>query len=127
LTSPEGARNITAKEVTDLTDFPEFIRGLPQLDLPFDGASGHVLQGESQQVAFIHFDHEAEVPEHSHAAQWEFVVDGEVELRMDGKKTRYRAGDRFYLPAGAEHGATVGAGYRAVIFFDQPDRYKTKP
>jgi quercetin dioxygenase-like cupin family protein len=112
--------------VIDVTDFPEFIRNLPAVDIPVDGVSGYLLQSETQQVAFLQFEKDAEIPEHSHNAQWELVVAGEVELRMEGKKLRQRAGDSFYIPAGVEHGATVRAGYRSIVFFDQADRYQAK-
>ena len=106
--------------------FPEFITRLPELEVPFEGASGYLLQGQDTQVAFIHFETDTPVPEHSHRAQWELVIDGEVTLRREGTETTYRRGDSFYIPEGVEHGARVCAGYRAVIFFDQSDRYRAK-
>jgi quercetin dioxygenase-like cupin family protein len=110
----------------DVTDFPQFIRDLPSVDIPIAGVSGHLLQGQTQQVAFLQFEEEAEVPEHSHNAQWELVIAGQVNLRMRGETKTYRVGDSFYIPAGESHGATVRAGYRSIVFFDQADRYKTK-
>ena len=109
-----------------MTDFPQFIRDLPAVDVPFPGITGYLMQGENQQVAFLQVETDVDVPEHSHNAQWELVIDGEVELRMGGKTTTYRAGDSFYIPVGETHGAKVHAGYRAIVFFDQADRYNTK-
>lgn len=109
-----------------MQDFPEFIRALPELDLPFEGVTGYLLQGEAQQVAFVHFEGDTSVPKHSHRAQWEMVISGEVCLEMEGEKRVLSSGDSFYVPAGVEHGAEVRAGYRAVIFFDQADRYAAK-
>ena len=107
-------------------DFPEFIRALPELDIDLKGVSGHLMQAGPQQVAFVRFDEDVEVPEHSHRAQWELVVAGEVHLRLEGEEHRSRPGDAFYIPAGVPHSATVKSGYRAVIFFDQPDRYRAR-
>ena len=109
-----------------MTDFPQFIRGLPGVAVPFEGVTGFLLQGESQQVAFLEFETDVDVPEHSHNAQWELVIDGEVELTMEGRTDTYRAGQSFYVPAGIPHGAIVRAGYRSIIFFDQADRYQTR-
>jgi quercetin dioxygenase-like cupin family protein len=109
-----------------MRDFPEFIRRLPALDVALPGFGGHLLQGETHQVAFARCDADLEVPAHSHAAQWELVVAGEVVLRVAGEERTYRAGDSFYLPAGQEHSARLKAGFRSVIFFDQPDRYRAK-
>ena len=54
------------------------------------------------------------------------LVAEELRLTVDGVENTYREGDSFFIPAGAVHGAVVGAGYRAVIFFDQADRYQAK-
>ena len=63
---------------------------------------------------------------HSHRAQWELVIAGEVRLTKEGQERTYREGESFYIPEGVEHAGKVKAGYRAVIFFDQIDRYKAK-
>jgi quercetin dioxygenase-like cupin family protein len=106
------------REENAMHEFPDFITALPELDLPFEGASGRVLQGERQQVAFLSFAKDLSVPEHSHRAQWELVLAGTVTLRMQGTERVYRPGDSFYIPEGVVHGADVHAGYRAIIFFD---------
>jgi quercetin dioxygenase-like cupin family protein len=107
-------------------EFPEFICNLPEVDIDLAGVSGHVLQGKRQQAVFLRFDEDVEVPEHSHRAQWELVLAGEVRLRVQERERIYRAGDSFFIPKGVLHGATVLAGYRAVIFFDEPERYRAK-
>ena len=109
-----------------MKQFPEFIQTLPEVDLPFDGVSGWLLQGETQQAVFLACDQLTDVPEHSHRSQWELVIDGEVELRMEGKAQVHRAGDSFYIPEGVGHGATIQPGYKAIVFFDQADRYHKK-
>lgn len=106
--------------------FPDFLTFLPEVDLPFAGARGWLIQGDKVQVVFIEFSAPLEVPEHAHAEQWEFVVSGQVELRMQGGSRKYGAGDNFFIPAAVPHAATVQAGYRAIIVFNEPDRYKRK-
>jgi quercetin dioxygenase-like cupin family protein len=110
-----------------MDSFPDFIRNLPAAEVPIGGATGYLLQGETQQVIFLEFDRDTEVPEHSHRAQWEVVVAGKVTLRMEGRESARHAGESFFIPAGVVHSATVHAGYRAIVFFDQVDRYRTKP
>ena len=109
-----------------MDDFPPFIRTMPDIDVPFEHVTGHLMQGEQQQVAFLRFHEDTVVPEHTHRAQWELVIEGEVALTAWGKETTFRAGDTFYLEEGEPHSALVKAGYRAVVFFDQTDRYGTK-
>lgn len=106
--------------------FPEFVTGLPEVDFPFPGVRGWVLQGDRHQVVFAEFDRTVEVPEHSHEEQWEIVLSGGLLLRMDGTEREYRAGEVFFIPAGTPHAADVQAGYRAIIVFNEPGRYAVK-
>jgi quercetin dioxygenase-like cupin family protein len=105
---------------------PEFVKALPDVDIPISGARGWLLAGETQQVVFLKFAETVEVPEHSHAEQWEIVVAGDVELRIGGETIRHSAGDSFFIPAGTPHAATVHAGYQALLVFNAPDRYRAK-
>ena len=105
---------------------PDFLKTLPEIDLPIDGARGWLLQGADRQMVCVEFERTVEVPEHSHEDQWEIPVAGSVELRMNGETTVYRAGDSFFVPGGTLHGATVQAGYKALIVFDAADRYLPK-
>jgi len=109
-----------------MSAFPDFITQLPLLDLPLEGATGYLLQGDRQQVAFLDFTRDTVVPEHNHRAQWELVISGKVILNLGGKEHTYRTGQSFYIPAGENHGAVVYAGYRSIVIFDQVDRYRTK-
>lgn len=106
--------------------FPEFVRAFPAIDLPVPGARGWMLRGDGRQVVFAEFDETVEVPEHAHAEQWEFPLAGKVILRMKGESIEYLPGENFFIPAGVPHGATVHAGYRAMILFNEGDRYKPK-
>jgi len=106
--------------------FPEFLKALPEVDLPFPGARGWLIQGDKTQVVFAEFSDTLEVPEHAHAEQWEFVVSGRVELRIQGEIREYGAGENFFIPGGIPHGATVQAGYRAMIVFNEAGRYTPK-
>jgi quercetin dioxygenase-like cupin family protein len=103
--------------------FPEFVTGFTEAALPFGGARGWFVSGDHQQVVFIEFSESADVPEHSHEEQWEIVLAGRVRLRMGGEETKFEAGDNFFIPAGVPHSARVEAGYKAVIVFNEPDRY----
>ena len=105
---------------------PEFLKGLPEVDLPIAGARGWLLQGEQQQVVFVEFEATVDVPEHQHAEQWELAVAGQVDMRVGGMTTTYTAGDSFVIPAGVPHAARVQAGYRALMIFNARDRYRAK-
>ena len=82
--------------------------------------------GENQQVVFVEFGERLDVPEHAHGEQWEFVIAGKVELKIDGGTETFGPGDNFFIPAGKPHAATVHGGYKALIVFNERDRYKAK-
>ncbi len=107
-------------------EFPKFVHNMPELDLPIPGARGWCLQGENHQMVFVEFTETVDVPEHSHAEQWEFALAGKVVVHRHGSSTAYGPGERFYLLDGEPHGATVYEGYKAMILFNDPDRYKVK-
>lgn len=106
--------------------FPDFIKALPEVDLPFPGARGWMIQGDEQQVVFLEFEKDLDLPEHSHAEQWEFAVAGSVVLHREGAAKRHEAGDNFFIPAGVPHSGDITAGYKAMLVFNSRDRYKPK-
>ena len=106
--------------------FPEFLRSLPEVALPFADSRGWLFQGEGKQAVFIEFENESEVPAHSHAEQYEIVLAGSVVLSAENRSRHYERGDTFFIPAGVEHSARVSSGYRAIVVFNSPDRYHAK-
>jgi quercetin dioxygenase-like cupin family protein len=106
--------------------FPQPIQNLPEVIIPFNGVKGHIVQGEKEQVVFMEFKKDVEIPEHSHESQWEIVLEGKVDYWEDGIKHTYLKGDRFFVERGKKHSAYVYAGYCCIMFFNQKDRYKKK-
>ena len=104
--------------------FPDMILNLPKADVPLDGAKAYLSQGENHQVIFLEFEKDVELPEHSHEAQWEYVLNGKVDLWVDGIKKTYKTGDTFFVPKDVRHSGKIFAGYSSVAFFNQKDRYK---
>ena len=45
------------------SEFPSFVRSLPEADLPFEGLRGWLLQSDSGQVLFNESDIEVSVPD----------------------------------------------------------------
>ena len=106
--------------------FPDLITGLPQANIPVEGVTGYLLQGEDCQVVFMVFDREVSVPAHSHGAQWGVVLAGRIDLAIDGEQRTYGKGDSYSIPAGVQHSATVHAGYADMTVFADRDRYGPK-
>jgi quercetin dioxygenase-like cupin family protein len=54
------------------------------------------------------------------------VVEGKIELMIDGEKRCFSKGDRYYIPEGVKHSSKISAGYADVTFFNEPKRYSAK-
>ena len=106
--------------------FPEPIRGLPQADIPLSGVKAYLSQSDDHQILFMEFNGDDEVPEHSHESQWGVVLEGKIDLVIEGVECTYTKGDRVFIPKGAKHSARIYAGYADISFFNEKDRYKRK-
>jgi quercetin dioxygenase-like cupin family protein len=107
-------------------NFPKPIVDLGEADLPFEGAKAYLSQGENHQILFMEFDEDIDLPEHSHESQWAVVLEGKIELVIDGVLGVYQKGDRYYIPSGVKHSGKIYAGYSDITFFDESSRYKRK-
>jgi quercetin dioxygenase-like cupin family protein len=106
--------------------FPEPIRNLPEADIPLKGIRAYLSQSEDHQIIFMEFAEDVDLPEHSHADQWGIVLEGKIDLVMEGVKRTYTKGDRYFIPAGTKHSGKIYAGYADITFFNEQNRYKAK-
>ncbi len=108
-------------------DYPEWIKGLPEIDIPLEGVRGWLLQAADRQAVFFEIEPIGEIPLHTHGAQFGVVLDGEMSLTIGGQTRRYVKGDSYSIPAGVEHGAVFHSRVQVIDFFDEPARYSPKP
>jgi len=106
--------------------FEQPIRALPEADIPLEGIKAYLSQADSHQIIFMEFEKDINLPEHTHAAQIGVVLEGKIELNIDGEKTVYVKGDRYYIPEGVVHSGRIFAGYSDITFFNEPNRYSKK-
>jgi len=106
--------------------FPKPITDLPEADVPIKGIKAYLSQGISHQIVFMQFSEDVDVPEHFHESQWGIVLEGKIELTIDGIKNVYEKGDRFLIDKNIKHSAKIYAGYTSMEYFNQRDRYKVK-
>jgi len=106
--------------------FPEPIAGLPEADIPIDGIKAYLSQSEDHQTIFMQFEKDVDLPEHSHAAQVGFVLEGRIDLVIDEDHKSYGKGDRYYIPSNVKHSGKIYAGYADITFFNEPNRYSKK-
>lgn len=104
---------------------PDFIMGLPALELPVseDIVSTRAIRSDKGLAVFFTFHEDFELPPHAHLGQWGTVLAGELHLTMNGTTQVLRPGDTYDIPAGTEHGARAIAGTVALDVFEEPDRY----
>jgi len=109
-------------------ELPEIITRLPEVELPFPSTTvkTSVLQSDHGQLVFFQIFEDVVLPAHSHQGQWGTVLEGQVELTIDGVTRTHGPGSSYYVPAGAVHGARVPAGTKIIEFFEEPDRYRVK-
>lgn len=81
------------------------------------------MQSKNNQLVFFDFKEDTKIPMHSHGAQWGIVVDGKIDLTIGRVEKTYQKGDSYYINAGEEHGGKIYAGFKAIDFFDDKDRY----
>ena len=106
--------------------FPDPIRNLPEADIPIDGIKAYLSQGPDHQLIFMQFEKDADLPEHSHAAQVGFVLRGKIELTIDGTVNEYGKGDIYFIPENVKHSGRIHAGYADITFFSESDRYRKR-
>jgi mannose-6-phosphate isomerase-like protein (cupin superfamily) len=114
-------------EVQPMTDiFADPIHALPEADIPLRGIKAHLSQATTHQIIFMEFAEDVALPEHAHESQVGFVLEGKIELCIEGETRTYEKGDRYFIPAGARHSGKIFAGYADITFFNEPHRYRAK-
>lgn len=107
--------------------YPDVITRLPEADTKFEGVRAWMLQGEKHQLVFFEMESFALAPEHRHDYdQWGFMIQGNMELTINGKKTIIESGDEYLVPAQAQHSARFLVKSRVIDFFSEKNRYKPK-
>ena len=106
--------------------FSEPILKLPMADIPLEGCIAFLSQSETHQILFMQFDEDTILPEHVHEAQIGFVLEGRIDLTIDGQLHTYTKGDRYYIPAGIKHSGRIHKGYADITFFDEHARYESR-
>ncbi len=78
-------------------------------DIPLKGLTARLSQGPDHQILFMTFEEDTELPEHSHEAQYGIVLEGQIDITINGELKSYVKGDRYYIPEGIKHSATIHA------------------
>lgn len=104
--------------------FPKPIQQLPHADIPLKGVKASLSQSENHQILFMEFHEDVELQEHSHECQWSIVLEGQIDLVIDGIRRTFSKRDRYFIDTGIKHSGRIHAGYADITFFNEPNRYK---
>lgn len=116
----------TTMTETQTTFFPDIITRHPSAEIPLEGVTSRLVQAGQQQFIFMEFDRDVDVPDHSHNAQWGVVLDGQMDLTIEGRTRILTKGDSYFIDKDIIHSAKIKKGYKDLTLFDQADRYKEK-
>ena len=99
---------------------------IPEIDLGADGIKTFLSEAGKKQVLFVQFEKDIELAEHAHDDLWGLVVDGKMELTMNGTTQNYHKGDQYHIPEGVKHSTRIYEGYAEIIFFEKEYCYEIK-
>jgi quercetin dioxygenase-like cupin family protein len=105
------------------TIWPDEILRLPQVEFHVPGVRGHTLKNDEKQVTFLSFEAGTVVPDHSHGAQWGYLVAGEMTLQIEDRTELFSAGDIYYIPAATSHRTSFSKDSYVIDMGDDPHRY----
>lgn len=86
------------------------------------GLTSRPLTGANLLASFVRYEEGAEAPRHAHVEEQLFVVlEGELDLDLDGDVRRMRRGDAAMIPAWVPHAAhAIGGPAHQLDVFSPP-------
>ena len=107
-------------------ELPEMITKLPEIEMPIGSVKGYLIQGEDNQSVFFIVSAGTYLPEHSHAAQWGVVLEGEFEIIIGGVKKVYKKGDTYCVPENVLHAGNYITDVVSFDVFDDKNKFSIK-
>jgi quercetin dioxygenase-like cupin family protein len=93
----------------------------------FPGVSIRSFWGQQMLMAVVDLDPGTKVPPHNHPhEQCGAVIDGQLELTINGESRLLQPGDTYLIPGGVEHSAKVGQSPAQVLDVFSPVREEYK-
>ncbi|HXQ95173.1 MAG TPA: cupin domain-containing protein [Thermoplasmata archaeon] len=96
------------------------VTGLPRTSLA--GIDVYVHDDGRSQVLFLELPPgrpETVVPTHVHGVEWGIVVDGEIEMTIEGRPEVHRAGSQHLIPANVPHSFRFRPGTSSIHCFGE--------
>ncbi|MEZ0075395.1 cupin domain-containing protein [Planotetraspora sp. GP83] len=102
--------------------YPEFFDKMSKLNVP-DGVRAWVMSDRAQVVFYELPEGSPPADEQTEGAEWGLIVEGKVEITMNGETRTYGKGDTYYIPGGVPHRVVNHPGVVGIDVFERPDRF----
>ncbi len=106
--------------------FPAFIERLPEADIPIETCRAFMMR-DGCQALFFELPGGSQSPDHSHVNEWGYVIQGRVDITIDGVTTTYGPGESYFVGDGVVHSVVNHPGLIGVSVFDGTERFAAKP
>ena len=91
------------------------------------GARTRTFWGEQMLLSLVEIDAESEVPLHSHPhEQGGIIIEGELEMGVDGEVKLLKVGDMYIIPGNVEHYAKAHSVKAVALDIFSPVREEFK-
>ena len=90
---------------------------------PLDGIQMNVLSGARMMANWVRIEPGATVPDHEHPhEQIGLVLEGEIDMTIDGETRRLSTGHAYVIPGGVRHAGVGGPSGCLVLDIFSPPR-----
>jgi quercetin dioxygenase-like cupin family protein len=102
------------------------IKNLPAKQL-MEGITGHYAHGSSMSFGYVTVKAGTDMPVHQHVhEQITYILEGQLDMLIDGQKHSLTAGMVYVIPSGTLHGAYAVTDCTVIdVFSPVREEYKT--
>ncbi|HEX6191724.1 MAG TPA: cupin domain-containing protein [Chitinophagaceae bacterium] len=94
------------------------IKALPPKELA-PGLTGYYAHGKHLTLGYVEIKAGSDLPAHQHVhEQITYIVEGELDMNIDGKQCLLKAGMYYVIPSGVIHGAVAHVDCKVIDVFN---------
>ena len=102
--------------------YPAFFDKLSKLSIPAEIARAWVMTDRAQ-VLFYEVVEGSRSDDLAEGAEWGLILEGQVDITIDGETTSYHKGDTYLIPGGVPNHKVNHPGVIGIDVFEQSDRF----
>ncbi|MBO9523460.1 MAG: cupin domain-containing protein [Nocardioidaceae bacterium] len=105
--------------------FPAFIERLTEADIPLETCRAFMVRDRCQAL-FFELPAGSQSPDHTHGNEWGLVIQGQVDITIDGVTTSYGPGESYFVGEDVVHSVVNHPGLVGITVFEGTDRFTAK-